>query len=82
MHIADLLSEITDDPIYKDRVIDLIEKKKGYSQKYIVERSEIIENYINKKIVELRNHIPKNPQKPGLDVFDDVFRYVLTESSI
>ena len=82
MHIADLLAEITDDPLFKDRVVDLVEKKKGHSEKYIVERSEIIENYIDKKIVELQDHIPKNTQRPGLDVFDDVFRYVLTEASI
>ena len=60
----------------------LIEKKKGHSENYIMERSGIIENYINKKIVDLQCRIPKNPQKPGLNVFDDVFRSILAESSI
>ena len=61
---------------------DLIEKKKEHSEKFTVERSEIIEKYINRKIVQLQHHIPKNPQKPSLDIFDDAFRYILTESII
>lgn len=82
MHIADLLEEVTDDTPFKDKMSDLIKKKRDHSEKYTVERSEIIENYINRKIVQLQRHIPKNPQKPSLDIFDNAFRYILTESII
>jgi len=79
MHIADLLDEVTGNTPFKDKMSDLIKKKRVHSEKYTVERSEIIENYINGKIVQLQQHIPKNPQKPSLDIFDDAFRYILTE---
>jgi hypothetical protein len=82
MHIADLLASITEKTPFKDKVIDLIKKKNEHSERYSVERSEVIENYINNKIVELQDYIPKNPQRPGMDVFDDVFRYILSKSRI
>lgn len=82
MHIADLLAEIKIDSQVKDMVMALIEKKKEHSEKFIVERSMIIENYIDKKIVDLQGRIPKNPKKPSLDVYDDVFRSILAEASI
>jgi hypothetical protein len=59
----------------------LIAQKKAHTEKFTVERSEVIENYINKKIIELQDNIPDNPSKLGMDLFDDVFRSILEDSN-
>ncbi len=47
---------------------------------HVIKRSETIENYINKKIVDLQERIPDNPAKIDIDAFDDVFRSILSDS--
>jgi predicted nucleotidyltransferase len=81
MHIDHLLDEITDDLQFKDQVNQLIAQKKVQTEKFTVKRSEVIENYINKKIIELQDNIPDNPLKLGMDVFDDAFRSILEDSN-
>ncbi|MGD8834909.1 MAG: nucleotidyltransferase domain-containing protein [Desulfobacteraceae bacterium] len=81
MHIDNLLAEITDDLQFKDQVNRLIAQKKAHTEKFTVERSEVIENYINQKIIELQDNIPDNPSKLGMDLFDDVFRSILEDSN-
>lgn len=81
MHIDNLLAEITDDLHFKDQVKQLIAQKKAHTEKYTVKRSEVIESYINKKIIELQDNIPDNPPKPGMEMFDDVLRSILEDSN-
>ena len=81
MNISDLLAEIPGDTSLNDVVSNFIEKKKEHPEGYKIRRSEFVEIYINKNILELQGNVPKNPQKLDFDVFDDVFRFILTESS-
>lgn len=81
MQIGDLLSEIPVDRHFKDQVNELIAQKKAHTEKFTVERSEIIENYIDKKIIELHDNIPDNPPTLGMDVFDDAFRSIIEASN-
>lgn len=82
MHIDNLLAEVTDDLEFKDQVTQLIAQKKAHKEKYTVKRSEIIENYINNKIIELQGNILGNPPKMGMDVFDDAFRSILEDGNL
>ena len=81
MNIFDRLAEIPGETSFKDTVSDFIEKKKEHPEHYKVRRSAVVESYINKNIFESQANIPQNPQKLDFDVFDDVFRFILTESS-
>jgi len=82
MHIDNLIAETTGDLQFKDQVNQLIAQKREHTEKYIVKRSDAIENYINKKISDLQRRIPDNPPKLRIEVFDDVFRSILSESNI
>ncbi len=82
MHISDLLSEVADNKPFKEKVQSLIETKKRYPEQYTVERSEIIEDYINQTIDELQHDMPSNSRKPALSVFDSAFKKILTEIRI
>jgi predicted nucleotidyltransferase len=82
MNIFDLLAEIPGETSFNEAVSDFIEKKKEHPEHYTVRRSEFVESYINKNILELQGNVPKNPQKLDFDVFDDVFKFILAESSI
>jgi uncharacterized protein len=77
MHIADLLAEVSEETLFKDKVFDLIKDKKNNSENYTMARSEVIENYINRKIVALHDNIPKNSKKLDSNKFDEMFRYIL-----
>lgn len=79
MHISDLLTELDVDKSFKDNVNELIDIKKGHSEKYRLERSELLDSYIDNKLATLQEKIPKNPTGPGLELFDDVFRKIITE---
>lgn len=79
MHISDLLAALEVERPFKAEVIELIDIKKEHSEKYKVERSEFLDSYINNKIEMLHEQIPKNPPRPSLDLFDDVFRGTITE---
>lgn len=79
MHISDLLTELDVDKSFKDNVTELIDIKKRHSEKYRLERSEFLDSYIDNKIATLQEKIPKNPTGPGLELFDDVFRKIITE---
>jgi predicted nucleotidyltransferase len=79
MQISELLDELEIEIKFKDEVNGLIETKRLHSEKYRVQRSISIEKYINDKIEILHDKIPKNPVGPYLDMFDDTFRYILSE---
>lgn len=79
MRISELLAETGGDVRFREKAIELVEEKKRHSEKHAVERSEIVENYVSKKIAELPGRIPKNPRKPDLEAFDDVFRHILDQ---
>ena len=79
MNIFDLLEEIPGDTTFNDSVTGFIEKKKKYPEHYRARRSEVIESYINQNIYELQDNMPKNPEKPDFEVFDNVFRFILTK---
>ncbi len=80
MHISDLLDSITGNKIFINEVTDFIKKKENHSEGYMVDRSEIIDNYINTKSLQLYNQIPKNTKKLEADQFDDVFKKILSNS--
>ncbi|MGD9008718.1 MAG: nucleotidyltransferase domain-containing protein [Desulfobacteraceae bacterium] len=82
MRIENILAEFTDDQIFKDKVIQLIDKKKENPEKYKVERSEIIEDYVQANICELQAKIPGNPPRPKIELFDNSFRSIIENSGI
>lgn len=81
MHIDDLLAGIKTTHPFKDKVIRLIARKKEQTEKDTVNRSEIIEHYLQQKIIELPDNIPDNPPKPDFDLFDNTFRSILNGSN-
>jgi predicted nucleotidyltransferase len=81
MHIDPLLAEIKNAQTFKDEVIRLIDRKKTQTEKDTVRRSGVIEDYINRKIIELPDLIPRNARKPACDLFDDAFRSILANHS-
>ena len=80
MNVFDLLADSPGDVSFNDTVSNFIETKNNHPEGYKVRRSEVVESYINKNMSELQANIPKNPEKLDSDVFDDVFRFILTES--
>ena len=82
MRIDDLLADVENDRPFKDTVIQLIARKKEQTERDTVKRLDIIETYINQKIVELENNIPDNTPQPDQDLFDDVFRSILEGPNI
>jgi len=82
MRIDDMLSEIKNDHAFKDTVVQLIGQKKEQTEKDTVKRSDIIEDYIHRKIVEIEGRVPENPQRPNLNLFDDVFKTILQHPDI
>lgn len=66
MQIDKLLVECADNPEFTDAVFHLVEIKKEHSEKYTVERSEIVEDYINKNIIKLKNYIPRVNNRDSL----------------
>jgi uncharacterized protein len=82
MHMDDLLAGIGADRSFKEEVTRLIARKKDQTEKDTVNRSEIVENYLRRLIAELPDHIPDNPPKPDLDLFDNAFRQILEDLNI
>ncbi len=82
MQMVDLISDIINDKVIEEKVNGFIEQKRLNSEKFLVNRSKLIDNYINQKIVKIQENIPKNQQKIGVDVFDDVFKYIIREVNI
>jgi len=80
MHISDVFAGIEVASMFKDEVNTLIGIKKKHPETYKAARPEAIERYISEKIAMLPEKIPKNPERPSLDVFDDVFLSIVTKS--
>ena len=79
MHIIDLLTEVSEDTPFKSKVVDLVNDKKNHSENYTVQRSEVIDSYIKRKLIAMSDNIPKNPKKLDTNVFDEVFRSILKD---
>ena len=43
---------------------------------YRVKHSGLIDTRFNEIINEIQNNIPKNPKKPDIEIYDDVFRSI------
>jgi predicted nucleotidyltransferase len=77
MHISDLISDLLTDTELKEATINLINIKKEHSENFLIQRSSIVETFLNDQLSDLSNKIPKNPPKPNTDEFDKVFREIL-----
>jgi hypothetical protein len=65
--------------VLKEKVSEWIDIKKKHPENFKVQRSEYIDSYVQNKIATIHDQFPKNPQKPDLDFFDDVFRNTIKE---
>jgi predicted nucleotidyltransferase len=79
MQISNLLEGLEIDNSFKTEVKRLVETKKRHTEKYSLQRSILLDKFIIRKIDSLSNQIPKNTSKPDLEIFDDVFRHILSE---
>jgi hypothetical protein len=73
------MDELNVETPLKEKVSELIDIKKGHSESFKVERSDYIDIYIRNKLISLRDQFPRNPGKPDLDLFDDLFRSTIKE---
>ncbi len=80
MRIEDLLVEVAEDRPFRDRMADLIEQKKVHYEADTIPRDYLVENYITERIGDIQGRIPKNPSRPGLEAFDEIFRSILSAS--
>jgi predicted nucleotidyltransferase len=79
MLIDELLSTcLSDQPDeIRSYVHHLIKKKKVGEETTFVERKSFFETYLANQLVELESKVPKNPEKPPLEVFDQVFQHIV-----
>jgi len=77
VRMADLISAIPMDRRVKGRILQLIELKKDRSEAFCVERSHLIDAYLEQRVAEIEAHMPENPPKPPSAAFDAVFRDIL-----
>lgn len=77
VRMADLISAIPMDRRVKERILHLIELKKDRSEAFCVERSHLIDAYLEQRVAEIETHMPENPPKPPSAAFDAVFRDIL-----
>lgn len=82
MHINDLISELLAEDDLRETIRRLISIKMEHTEKYLVQRSPIIEKYVADQLDDLSKRIPENFTKPEIEEFDKVFRKVLDEVSI
>lgn len=82
MHINDLLSDLSDDNELREAINMLIRIKRENTEKYLVQRSPLIDEYLAEQLAVLSERIPENFTKPGIEEFDRVFRKILNEVSI
>jgi uncharacterized protein len=79
MRICDVMTGLVIDDNIIEEINHLIQMKKMHSEKYKMEKSNILHNYITGRIDRLHHQIPINPQKLELKMFDGVFRNILSE---
>jgi len=77
MLIDNLISELLTDNNLREDIERLIRVKKENSEKFLIQRSPIIEDYLCSQLRILQNQIPKDPPKVNIDRFDSVFREIL-----
>ncbi len=51
----------------------LLEQKSVSNEKDTIKRSQLLESFINKEILQIENNIPKNQKKTSIDLFDQAF---------
>jgi predicted nucleotidyltransferase len=79
MRIQDLLREFLPTGKIRLFVDKLIELKANGSESTMIERSSLIEDYMNEEFRSLDTKIPKNSQKIPLNEFDAVFKDILVQ---
>ena len=77
MNIKDLLTEIHEDRAITDTVVRFIQEKKKYPENHSINHSELVENYMKQTLHDVQESIPKNPKKPGSEIYDDVFGFIV-----
>lgn len=82
MHIDDLISDLLTDNELRGIINDLIRIKKSHTEKFLIQRSSVIEDYLNDQLVDLSKQIPKNQPKPETEEFDKVFTAILNNLTI
>lgn len=82
MNIFDLLDKTSDDNAFIDTVNQLVEEKSKHSEGYRVKHYDLIDTNINKIIHETQNNMPENPERPDIEIYDDVFRSILNRGTI
>jgi len=82
MHINELLSGLLTDNELREAINRLISIKMENTEKYLVQRSPLIDEYLADHLAGLSERIPENFTKPEIEEFDMVFRKILNEVSI
>lgn len=77
MQIGDLLSTVLDNTQLKKLIEDIIAVKNKHSEKFSIQRSSMVEQYLHHQLDDLENKIPKNPPKPDIKEFDVLFREIV-----
>lgn len=78
MQMSELLDSVADDGRFRTNVAGLIKEKARHSEGHMVDRSDTIERYLLTRIRDIENRIPKNGEKPGVDLFNDVFQDIFS----
>jgi len=82
MHINELITVLLAEDDLKETIRRLISIKMEHPEKYLVQRSPIIEKYIADQSEDLSRKIPENFTKPEIEEFDKVFRKILDKVNI
>lgn len=80
--IDELIAIFLNDNELRENIINLINVKKKHPENFLVQRSILIDTYLNEQIAELSNNIPKNPPQSSIEEFDNVFIEILNNVSI
>ncbi|MCP4350551.1 MAG: nucleotidyltransferase domain-containing protein [Desulfobacterales bacterium] len=77
MLFGDLLSEYLRSGEVREATDRLLGKRKISGEVDTVEKSPVLEKYINSQFEKLESKAPKNPEKTGTELYDSVFRKII-----
>lgn len=77
MHIDALMTGLIMDAGIKRIIQNLIAAKGEHPEGFSIQRAAEIDLFLSSQIIELSNHMPKNPPRPEIDLFDTLFRTML-----
>lgn len=80
METSILLKEVGGDASLVARVLDLVQQKQCQSESQEIARSSTIDAYLRSVLTGIECRIPKNTHRNSVDMFDRVFRTILTGS--